>query len=67
MAKALAGEGLRFVTQNWDVLEMHFIQRYPAREIAWRCNMKPESVSRIVSAAWVMGITRDDIQNYMSR
>ena len=62
----MKGERLRFVTQNWDVLEMHYLRALPARKISYQLGRAEEVVNEIIAKSWEMGIDHDVMRDYMA-
>ena len=60
-------EQRRFLTQNWEVLYLHYLQRESASQIAGRTDKRESTVRRVLAEAWELGITYGDVHDYMQR
>lgn len=57
----------RFVTQNWEVLDLSYLKCKTVRQIAALTDKREDSVRRVIAEAWAMGITYGDVHDYMQR
>lgn len=60
-------EQKRFLTQNWEILDLSYLKCKTVRQIAGRTGKDESDVRLVVSKAWAMGITYGDVHDYMQR
>jgi hypothetical protein len=60
-------EQKRFLTQNWEILDLHYLKSKSIKQIAIKTGNRESYVRRVVAEAWEMEITYGDIHDYMQR
>ena len=60
-------EQKRFLTQNWEILDLSYLKRKTVRQIAVLTAKREGYVRRVIAEAWGMGITYGDVHDYMQR
>lgn len=64
---ANGAEQKRFLTQNWEILDLSFLKRKTVRQIANLTAKRESYVRRVIAEAWSMGINYGDVHDYMRR
>jgi len=67
VSMANGAEQKRFLTQNWEILDMYYMKSKSIRQIAFVTAKRESYVRRVLAESWGLGITYGDVHEYMER